>query len=78
MQAGNLMVARRVQASAVYALLIVLFGLFATAYRAGAGALARFAAAQQQARLRRELHGLSDHNLRDIGLRRDQIDGMFR
>ncbi|HVP09448.1 MAG TPA: DUF1127 domain-containing protein [Burkholderiales bacterium] len=78
MQASGVTVARRIQASAGYALTIVLFGLIASAYRAGARALARFAAAQHQARLRRELQGLSDHYLRDIGLRRDQIDGMFR
>jgi len=78
MQAGNLLVVRRVQASAGYALMIVLFGLVATAWRAVASALARIAAAQHQARLRRELHGLNDHYLKDIGLRRDQIDRLFR
>jgi uncharacterized protein YjiS (DUF1127 family) len=30
------------------------------------------------ARVRRELHLLSDHTLRDIGLTRDQIDSHFR
>jgi uncharacterized protein YjiS (DUF1127 family) len=28
--------------------------------------------------MRRELHQLSDHTLRDIGLRRDDIDSLFR
>jgi uncharacterized protein YjiS (DUF1127 family) len=30
------------------------------------------------ARWRRELHGLSDHTLKDIGLLRGQIDSLFR
>ncbi len=78
MQASNLVIARRVQAKASYALKTVLFELVAAAYRAAAHALARFAASQHQARLRRELHGLNDHFLKDIGLRRDQIDRLFR
>lgn len=30
------------------------------------------------ARTRKELHALSDHLLRDLGLRRSQIDSLFR
>jgi uncharacterized protein YjiS (DUF1127 family) len=30
------------------------------------------------ARWRSELHALSDHTLKDIGLRRAQIDSLFR
>ncbi len=37
-----------------------------------------FAAEIQARRTRRELEGLSDHILRDIGLRRDQIDSIGR
>jgi len=50
-----------------------------------AGACLRFgrwldavAQAQGRARARRELHYLSDRSLRDIGLERGDIDGMFR
>ena len=78
MQASNAVIARRVQAKAGYALKVVLFELMAAASRAAARAIAGLAAAQRQARLRSELHGLNDHFLKDIGLRRDQIDGMFR
>lgn len=77
MQASNVVVARRVPAKAGYALKVVLFELVAAAYRAVARALASIAAAQHQARLRRELYGLNDHFLKDIGLRRDQIDRTF-
>jgi uncharacterized protein YjiS (DUF1127 family) len=40
--------------------------------------LKRFAAAWAAHRCRVELHSLSDRTLRDIGLSRNQIDGLFR
>lgn len=40
--------------------------------------VAAWAEARGKAATRRELHGLSDHTLRDIGLHRSQIDGLFR
>ena len=36
------------------------------------------AQAQGRARARRELHYLSDRSLRDMGLERSEIDGLFR
>lgn len=41
-------------------------------------AVAACAAASGRAATRHELHRLSDHALRDIGLHRSQIDGLFR
>lgn len=41
-------------------------------------AVAAWAVARGKAATRRELHGLSDHALRDIGLHRSQIDCLFR
>ena len=37
-----------------------------------------FAESQRRAQARRELHHLSDHTLKDIGLERCDIDGLFR
>ena len=37
----------------------------------------RLLAAYRLWRTRRELHALSDHMLRDIGLRRDQLSAFF-
>ena len=49
---------------------------------AACGAISRMFAAisrrQERARARLELHRLSDHMLRDIGLERGQIDRLFR
>ena len=77
MHASNAIGARRVQAASGQALRVVLFGLADGAYRLLARALAGIAAAQRQAKARGELHRLNDHLLRDIGLRRDQIDTLF-
>lgn len=37
-----------------------------------------WAEARGKAATRRQLHGLSDHTLRDIGLHRSQIDALYR
>jgi uncharacterized protein YjiS (DUF1127 family) len=39
--------------------------------------LGRLAAAQRNARIRRDLHAMSDHMLRDVGLERGRIDALF-
>jgi uncharacterized protein YjiS (DUF1127 family) len=38
----------------------------------------RFVAARAAARTRKELHALSDHLLRDLGLHRSQINSIYR
>ena len=38
----------------------------------------RFLAARAAARTRNELHALSDHVLRDLGLHRSQINSIYR
>lgn len=77
MEASNSIAGRRMRNHAGYALVEGLAELAA----AGGRALARMAAAiaerQRRAQARRELHGLSDHFLRDIGLERQQIDRLF-
>lgn len=50
----------------------------ASALTVACNAVADWARARSKAATRRELHGLSDHTLRDIGLHRSQIDGLFR
>ena len=50
----------------------------ASALSAACKTVAAWAKARGKAATRRELHGLSDHALRDIGLHRSQIDGLFR
>jgi len=50
----------------------------ARALAAARDAVAAWAQSRRKTATRRELHGLSDHALRDIGLHRSQIDGLFR
>ncbi len=50
----------------------------ARALASACDAVAAWAQARARAATRRELHNLSDHALRDIGLHRSQIDGLFR
>jgi uncharacterized protein YjiS (DUF1127 family) len=69
---------RRLQYHPGYALIEVLVGLIAAAWQAVSGWLAAFAAAQRQARARRELRNMSDHFLKDIGVDRNEIDSLFR
>lgn len=69
---------RRIQNTAGYALVVVLVEFIVAGYRVIARQLAAFATARRQAQARRELHRLSDHYLRDIGIDRNQIDRLFR
>ena len=78
MEAVSSNAARRVQSPASHALVVVLVELVATACKSIASGLASLSAARRHAQLRRELQGMSDHFLKDVGLRRDQIDRMFR
>jgi uncharacterized protein YjiS (DUF1127 family) len=78
MEANSIIQARRMQAQASYALIEVLIGMAAGAWRGVSNRLAAFSAAQRQARARRELRNLSDHFLKDIGVERNEIDSLFR
>ncbi len=69
---------RRTQHPANYVLIGALAGWAAAGWRALAGRIAAFAEARRQAQTRLELHRLSDRYLKDIGLERCDIDGLFR
>ena len=62
---------RRIQSRPGYALITILFELAISACEA-------FAERQRRATARNELRRLSDRALKDIGLERAEIDGMFR
>jgi uncharacterized protein YjiS (DUF1127 family) len=62
---------RRIQAQPGYALITILFELAISVCEA-------FAERQRRATARNELRRLSDRALKDIGLERAEIDGMFR
>ena len=61
-----------------YVLVEVLIDAAVTGWRWLAHQGAEFARKRRQERARRDLHRLSDHCLRDIGLERDQIERLFR
>jgi uncharacterized protein YjiS (DUF1127 family) len=78
MERNSTVYGRRPQDYPGYALAETLVERIAAGWRA----LARwFDAAEQvrrRAQARRDLHRLSDHSLKDIGLERGQIDSLFR
>jgi uncharacterized protein YjiS (DUF1127 family) len=61
-----------------YALVSILVELAVSACQAIARRAEAFAEAQRQADARTELRRLSDRALKDIGLERTEIDGLFR
>jgi uncharacterized protein YjiS (DUF1127 family) len=61
-----------------YALIEVLAELALSAAATVKRGLTTLIRAEQMARVRREMHGMSDHYLRDIGMNRGDIDGTFR
>ncbi len=61
-----------------FALVEALIGIIAAGWQAVAGWGAALAASRRRALSRRELHRLSEHSLRDIGLDRSDIDRLFR
>ena len=69
---------RLVRYHARFALVEVLIGFIAAAWRMLSGWLEGIAQIQRQEQARRELRGLDDRFLRDIGLDRNQIDRLFR
>ena len=78
MEAAGSTLARRIESPAGHTLTVVLVELGAALCRGIVRQLARAAERRRQARARRELRGLSDRFLRDIGLERSDIDRLFR
>ena len=68
----------RQQRPAGFALIEILVELCVSAAAAARRGLAAYVHAVQMARVRREMQGLSDHYLRDIGLSRNDVDRIFR
>jgi uncharacterized protein YjiS (DUF1127 family) len=77
MNAGDTTINRRMQYHAGHALVAVLIETIVTGWRALSRLMADHARARKRAQARLELHRLSDHMLRDIGLERDQIERLF-
>jgi uncharacterized protein YjiS (DUF1127 family) len=69
---------RRVHGQSGYALITILLELGIGAWRALSRQAAELALRQRQAEARDELRHLSDRALKDIGLERSEIDGLFR
>jgi uncharacterized protein YjiS (DUF1127 family) len=69
---------RRPQDYPGYATAEILAGLVAAGWRASLRWLDAAVQAQRKEEARRELHKLSDHYLKDIGLDRAQINRLFR
>lgn len=69
---------RRIQYLEVYVLIERIIALGVAAWREAARVFAAISERQQRARARLELHQLSDHVLRDIGIERGQIERLFR
>ncbi len=78
MEGNSIIYGRRMQQHAGYAIIEILAGLAASAWRGVSDRLAAFSESQRQARARRELRNLSDHFLKDIGVERSEIDRLFR
>jgi len=74
MEAGSIVYQRTRQR---YALVEILIGLGITGWQAAVRAAGAIEAMRRQAQARRELRGLSDRSLRDIGLDRHQIERLF-
>ena len=78
MESGSTIIERRMQGHAGYAFIEGLAGLVAAGWRAVSGGSRRSPSPGASAQARRDLHELSDRQLRDIGLDRPQIDRLFR
>jgi uncharacterized protein YjiS (DUF1127 family) len=75
---GTSSIQTRGHGHAGYVLIDSVIELGSAAFQAISSAVQAFIAAQAMAKARRELHGLSDRSLRDIGIERCDIDGIFR
>jgi uncharacterized protein YjiS (DUF1127 family) len=78
MEQSAAIIERRMRQHAGFALVEFLIELGIAALRAASARIDAAARAHRLQVLRRELHGMSDHMLRDIGVDRAQIDGLFR
>ncbi len=78
MEASSMIVERRIRQHAGFALVEILVELAVAGCRALARRMDVLARARRNALLRRELHGMSDHMLRDIGIERSHIDSLYR
>jgi uncharacterized protein YjiS (DUF1127 family) len=78
MDASSSTIGRRALGNTGYAFTEVLAEIIAAGWQSLSRAAAAFAESQRRAQARRELHHLSDHTLKDIGLERSDIDGLFR
>jgi uncharacterized protein YjiS (DUF1127 family) len=78
MESGSTIIERRLQGHAGYAFIEGVAGLVSAGWRAASERISAFAKSLRRAQARRELHELSDRQLRDIGLERRQIDRLFR
>ena len=68
----------RQRTHAGYARIEGVAGLFISAFAAAWRGLKALDRARQMARVRREMHSLSDHFLSDIGMNRADIERIFR
>ena len=78
MDASSSTIGRRALGNTGYAFTEILAETLAAGWLALSRAAAAFAESQRRTRARRELQRLSDHTLKDIGLERCDIDGLFR
>jgi uncharacterized protein YjiS (DUF1127 family) len=78
MDASSSTIGRRALGNTGYAFTEILAETIAAGWLGLSRAIAAFAESRRRAQARRELHHLSDHTLKDIGLERCDIDGLFR
>lgn len=78
METRQAMIERRMRQHAGFALVEVLIELAVSAVRAVSARIEAVAQAHRRMSLRTELHNMSDHMLRDIGVERSRIDALFR
>lgn len=78
MEGSSAIVERRLRQASGLAIIEVLIDAALAGCRALSRGMAALARVRRNALLRRELHGMSDHMLRDIGVDRTHIDSLFR
>ncbi len=78
MDGSSAIAGRRLRQPAGLAIIEVLIDAAVAGRRALSRGMSGLARVRRNALLRRELHGMSDHMLRDIGVDRAHIDSLFR